>query len=231
MNRKKFLSNAILGMGGIVTGVACQNNTSSENTIPNNNGSTDSTSSGTCSLTPTETKGPYPIKTPTELVKANIISDRAGVALMINLTIQNTTNCSPLSGYLVDVWHCDKDGNYSEYGNLTTVHFLRGRQTTDANGKVNFLSIYPGWYSGRAPHIHVEILSDTGVSKLITQIAFPETINNTVYSTSSLYTKGLADTSNTRDNIFSDSLSSELATLSGNINDGFLLTHKININI
>ena len=35
--------------------------------------------------------------------------------------------------------------------------FLRGIQTTNANGEVVFTTIYPGWYQGRATHIHVEV--------------------------------------------------------------------------
>ena len=58
--------------------------------------------------------------------------------------------------------------------NYTNVHFLRGRQTTDANGQVTFTSIFPGWYNGRATHIHVHVYSANGTSLKVTQIAFPE---------------------------------------------------------
>ncbi len=64
----------------------------------------------------------------------------------------------------------------------TSVHFLRGRQTSNSSGEVSFISIYPGWYQGRAPHVHVEVLSSSGTSLLVTQIAFPETISSEVYS-------------------------------------------------
>jgi len=156
--------------------------------------------------------------------------------LTIQITINNTNNsCAALSGAIVDVWHCDAAGNYSEYGgsgmqstNYTSVHFLRGRQTTNTSGVVTFTSIFPGWYSGRAPHIHVHVYSADGTSLMVTQIAFPTDICNTVYTMASPYnTRGTQDTSNSQDSVFSDSLASELATVSGSVANGYTLTHII----
>ncbi|MGE6354144.1 protocatechuate 3,4-dioxygenase [Flavobacterium sp. NPDC079362] len=125
----------------------------------------------------------------------------------------------------------------SEYGgtsmqpkDYTSVHFLRGRQTTNSKGEVSFISIFPGWYQGRAPHVHIEVLSTNGASLLVTQIAFPETVSSTVYSSENYVAHGQADTSNTRDNVFSDSLSDELATLTGNLTDGYTLSKTITVN-
>jgi protocatechuate 3,4-dioxygenase beta subunit len=142
-----------------------------------------------------------------------------------------------LQAAIVDIWHCDKDGNYSEYGgsgmqsaNLTSVHFLRGRQTTNANGLVSFTTIFPGWYSGRAPHIHVHVYSASGSSLLVTQIAFPTNICDTVYTTATnLYTRGKQDTSNASDNVFSDSLANELATVTGSVSAGYALTQLVTV--
>jgi protocatechuate 3,4-dioxygenase beta subunit len=114
--------------------------------------------------------------------------------------------------------------------NFTSVHFLRGRQVTDANGLVQFTSIFPGWYSGRAPHIHVHVYSAGGTSLLVTQIAFPTNVSDIVYTTATnYYTRGKQDTSNTSDNVFSDSLASELATVSGSVSAGYTLTHLITV--
>ncbi|MCC9063185.1 intradiol ring-cleavage dioxygenase [Flavobacterium piscisymbiosum] len=227
MDRKKFIRNGILGIASLATASKLLESCSKSDN--------DDSGDGSCSVSPSETKGPFPIKTPSQLVLENIKSDRVGVALLINLVIENkNNNCSPLAGVLVDVWHCDKDGNYSEYGgtsmqqtDYTSVHFLRGRQTTDSKGEVSFISIFPGWYQGRAPHIHVEVLSTSGSSLLVTQIAFPETVSSTVYSSTNYAAHGQADTSNTKDNVFSDSLSDELATLTGNLTDGYTLSKTI----
>lgn len=235
MDRKKFIRNGILGIASLATASKLLESCSKND---NDDKGTTSSEDDSCSVSPSETKGPFPIKTPSQLVLENIKSDRVGVALLINLVIENkNNNCSPLAGVLVDIWHCDKDGNYSEYGgtsmqqtDYTTVHFLRGRQTTNAKGEVSFISIYPGWYQGRAPHVHVEVLSSTGSSLLVTQIAFPETISSTVYSSTNYAAHGQADTANTKDNVFSDSLADELATLTGNITDGYTLSKTITVN-
>jgi len=224
MQRKDFLKKGLPGVLSIIGISAIIGH-----------GENEATADDDCIVSPRETKGPFPNKTPTQLVQSTIKSDRTGIALLINLIIQDkNNNCKPLPGAIVDIWHCDKDGYYSEYGNhpmqrkdLTSEHFLRGRQTADEKGRISFLSIYPGWYSGRAPHIHLEIFDSNGKSLLVTQVAFPENISKTVYS-SPLYTnRGDADTSNTRDGIFRDSLSEQLAAIKGNLKDGFTLTKAI----
>lgn len=196
------------------------------------------TETGSCTTSPSETAGPFPTKTPSSLVIGDIRSDRTGVPLTVKLTVNSrSNNCAALAGAIVDIWHCDKDGNYSEYGgsgmqsaNYTSVHFLRGRQTTDASGIVTYTTIFPGWYAGRAPHIHVHIYNASGVSLLVTQIAFPTNICDTVYTTATnFYTRGKQDTANASDNVFADSLASELATVNGNITDGYTLTHLITV--
>lgn len=235
MDRKKFIRNGILGIASLATAAKLLESCSKDD---NNNGDVNASADGSCTVSPSETKGPFPIKTPSQLVLENIKSDRIGIALLINLTIENkNNNCLPLEGVLVDVWHCDKDGNYSEYGgtgmqqtDYTAVHFLRGRQTTSSKGEVSFLSIFPGWYQGRAPHVHVEVLTSSGTSLLVTQIAFPENISSAVYSSTNYVSHGQADTSNTKDNVFSDSLANELATLTGNLTDGYTLSKTIVVN-
>lgn len=230
MERKEFLKKGLAGFGSIVAlpGMLTSCTKEEETTTP-------TSGEGDCNLSPAETKGPFPIKTPADLVRENIISDRTGVALLVTLTIQDLNNdCAAMEGVLVDIWHCDSDGNYSEYGgtqmqsaNYTSVHFLRGRQMTNADGQVSFITIYPGWYPSRAPHIHVEILDQSANSLLVTQIAFPEDISNTVYATTAY--NGDFDTENEGDNVFSDSLDENLGEVSGNTTDGYTLTHVITV--
>ena len=225
MQRKDFLKNGIFGLTTVLTGVAIPGDNKKQNSLPGDE----------CDISPRETKGPFPTRTPAQMVQSNIKSDRVGIALLINFTIlDKANNCKPLTGAHIDIWHCDKDGNYSEYGNhpmqrtdLTSAHFLRGRQTTDANGRVSFLSIYPGWYHGRAPHIHIEVFDKAERSLLVTQVAFPENISNKVYSSAHYAVRGEADTPNNRDNVFSDSLTEQMATVTGNVNDGFTLSSTI----
>lgn len=223
MNRKEFLRGSLFGLGSMAvlpTAVkaACSSNDCSD-------------------LAPSETAGPFPIKDPASLVRDNIVGDRSGIALVIDLTIlDQNDNCSPLGGVYVDLWHCDAEGNYSEYGgtgmqsaNYTGQHFLRGRSTTDANGKVSFVSIFPGWYQGRAPHIHLQILDANEQVIRTTQIAFEKNVCDTVYSTSGY--NGSADTLNASDNVFSDSLALNMYdSISGNNTNGYTLCKSIVVN-
>lgn len=192
-----------------------------------------------CNLTSSETAGPFPTKAPGSLVIKDIRGDRSGIGMQILITIKNKNNgCAPLAGAFVDIWHCDADGNYSEYGgtgmqaaNHSNDHFLRGRQVTDANGQVNLMSIFPGWYPGRAVHIHVHVFDTKGKSLLVTQIAFPAPVCDAVFTSSTqYYKKGKANTSNERDNVFRDGFANELAVVTGNPGSGYALSHTIVVN-
>lgn len=236
MNRKDFLKS--VGLAGVAVATApvflhCRTGEDSENP------SIDNSISTACAVTNSETEGPFPTKSPSTLVQSNIVSDRTGVPLSIEITVQNVNNsCAALQGVLVDIWHCDKEGNYSEYGgsgmqstNYTSVHFLRGRQTTDGSGKVNFTSIFPGWYSGRATHIHVHIYNASGQSLLVTQIAFPEGSSSaTVLVAATSGYKGMNGyTYNANDNVFSDGTANEMSAVTGSVSSGFALTHTIKV--
>jgi protocatechuate 3,4-dioxygenase beta subunit len=238
-SRKFFLRNMFIGASSVPLILsACKKDSGTGS----DSGSGSGSGGGSCTVSPTETAGPFPTKTPTTLVRSDIKDDRTGVAFTANITIKNKNNsCAVLAGAIVDIWHCDKDGYYSEYGgtsmqtiDFTAVHFLRGRQTTDTNGLVTFKSIFPGWYQSRATHIHVHIYTAAGTSLLVTQIAFPEgsTSAVTTVNTSGAaygYTKGMSGyTNNASDNVFSDdSTGAELATVTGSLAAGYVLTHTI----
>jgi len=189
-----------------------------------------------CTVANQEIAGPFPTLTPATLVRSNIIGSRTGVPFTININVKNVNNsCAAVSGLIVDIWHCDKDGNYSEYGgtsmqatDYTAQDFLRGRQTSDSNGLVTYTSIFPGWYTSRATHIHVHIYDASGNSLLISQIAFPEGTGSAVEtvnaSTANGYTKGMTGyTYNVSDNVFSDGTSTEMSSITGDITDGYIL--------
>ena len=114
--------------------------------------------------------------------------------------------------------------------NYQSVHFLRGRQVTDANGLVTFTTIFPGWYNGRATHIHVHIYNASGTSLKVTQIAFQEGSGSAVALVNG-YSKGMSGyTYNSNDNVFgNDSAASQIATVTGNTTDGFDLLIKLNV--
>jgi protocatechuate 3,4-dioxygenase beta subunit len=238
MERKHFLKSLLVGaMSTPVLLSACSKE---EEVSPatGSTGTTGTTGTGSCTVAPTETEGPFPTKVPSSYVRSDIRDGRAGHLMTARISITNSTNsCAPLAGVLVDIWHCDAEGNYSEYGgtgmqstNYQAVHFLRGRQTTDANGLVSFTSIFPGWYTGRATHIHVHVYSANGTSLKITQIAFPEGAGTAVAAVNG-YAKGLSGyTANRSDNVFSDDTAGvQLATVSGSPTAGFDLAISLSV--
>ena len=245
-SRKKFLKNFLIGATSVPMILeACKKTDLTSSGSGSGTGSGSGSGSGSCTVAPTETEGPFPTHSPSSYVRSDIRDDRTGVPITIKITIKNTNNsCSVLAGAIVDIWHCDKDGYYSEYGgsgmqsvNYTGVHFLRGRQVTDANGLVTFTSIFPGWYNGRTTHIHVHIYNAAGNSLKITQIAFPEGSGSAVSTINGSggvaygYTKGLSGyTYNASDNIFNDDTTgAEIASVSGSLSGGYTLTHTINV--
>ncbi len=241
MDRKEFLKKSIGMLSIVPILVSCSEDSINpdDSDFQSETGSTNGTSSGNCAVTNSETEGPFPNKNASSLVMANIVGDRPGVKMTMEILIKNkNTSCLALSNVLVDVWHCDAQGNYSQYGgtqmqstNYSNVNWLRGRQTTDSNGLVGFTSIFPGWYGGRAPHVHVHVYTSAGRSLLVTQIAFPKAICDNVYTNATDYkSKGLQDTTNERDNVFGDGFANELAAISGSITEGYKLTHTIVVN-
>lgn len=222
MKRKDFVRKGIVGLSALATAPLVISSCNKENDNPDPNA---------CEQSPRETAGPFPIKTPAQLVRENIIGNRTGVPLMFNIIVQNVNDaCKPIEGALVDVWHCDAKGNYSEYsgqldGNFTSENFLRGRQATGSDGKASFISIFPGWYPGRTPHIHVEVKNSAGKSLLVSQISWDDNISNTVYASEGY--KGNADTNNSNDGIVSDANLAD--SLTGNVTDGYVLTKTIKV--
>jgi protocatechuate 3,4-dioxygenase beta subunit len=238
MERKRFLKSLLIGtIAGPAVLQACKKSDSTVVDDPSGTGTVTNSgmSSSTCTIAPTETEGPFPTKVPASYSRTDITDGRSGYKMTAKIVINS--NCVALAGAIVDIWHCDAEGNYSEYGgtgmqstNYQSVHFLRGRQVTDASGIVNFTTIFPGWYSGRATHIHVHVYSANGNSLKVTQIAFPEGSGSAV-SLVNGYKKGLTGyTMNANDNVFSDDmLKIEVATVSGSLTDGFTLNMTINV--
>ena len=218
---------AILGAAGSAVALGCGDS-------PTNPTSTSSsTSTGTtgaaCAVTPTETIGPYPSLR--DMFRSDVREDRQGTALTLTMKVVNANaNCAPVANANVEIWHVDAAGDYSEYGSQTAATFLRGIQTTNANGEVTFTTIYPGWYQGRATHIHVEVVLN-GRSVKATQIAFPESVNNSVHTQGVYARRGTNPMSNASDGIFADSLNAELVTPSGSASSGFTASFQIGVSV
>jgi protocatechuate 3,4-dioxygenase beta subunit len=185
---------------------------------------------------PDETAGPYPdtkgMIGNMSTYRSDIADGRPGVPLTLTLVVVDAANaCAAIANANVEIWHCDADGVYSEYSSAmnagsTSATYLRGIQTSDAKGQVTFKTIYPGWYNGRAPHIHIEVYNGT-TSKKTTQLGFPESISQAVYGDAALYRHGQSLTSNDNDLVFGTAAGGhnyQIAGVNGDKSNGYLAT-------
>jgi hypothetical protein len=118
----------------------------------------------------------------------------------------------------VNIWHCDKDGQYSGYDNSMNPGqagktYLRGYQIADANGEVEFITIFPGWYPGRVCHIHFQVFVSTSYSA-VSQLTFPMNEKQALYAANTaVYTKGTDPLAPSQDGVFADGYAYQMATL------------------
>lgn len=204
---------------------------------------------------PEETAGPYPgdgsngpnVLSESGIVRSDLTTsfgDASGVAVGVPTTVRlkvydlNGEDITVLGGAAVYLWHCDRNGDYSMYSEaIAEENYLRGVQETDADGMVEFTTIFPAAYSGRWPHMHFEIyqsLADatTYTNKLRTsQLAIPEDVCNTVFATEG-YEQSVTNMQQTplgSDNVFSDGYSLQLAKATGSVAEGYTLTLNVPI--
>ncbi|HSW08356.1 intradiol ring-cleavage dioxygenase [Aquabacterium sp.] len=220
---------------------------------------TTTTTPSSCATIPEETAGPYPgdgsntangsvanALALSGIVRSDIRSSigsasgtATGIKLTVKLQVVNTgASCAALAGRAVYLWHCDSAGRYSMYSSgITDQNYLRGVQETDSSGNVSFTTIFPGCYDGRMPHMHFEVYpslaSATSYSSKIktSQIAFPVSTCSEVYATTgySASVSNLARISFSTDNVFSDGVTLQLATVTGNVTDGYVATLVVGV--
>jgi protocatechuate 3,4-dioxygenase beta subunit len=154
---------------------------------------------GICLLTSSQLEGPFFIASP---IRRDIKEDRKGKDFTLKMQLVRMPECLPVTGAVVEIWHCDAEGNYSGYpGDLAhnlwgtlrflglsgehiepvnETRFLRGAQVSDDSGQVEFNTIFPGWYEPRAPHIHFKIVVDKQ-EQLTSQLYFEPEFCRRIY--------------------------------------------------
>ena len=158
-----------------------------------------------CRVATATVEGPYYIDK--NIIRSDIRENQPGVPLELELQIVNANaSCRPVKGAVVSIWHCNAEGEYSGYlfndpnkvPDMDTVNelghvqekdterFLRGAQVTDADGKVRFQTIVPGWYTPRAAHIHLRAFMNDQ-TMITTQLYFPQSLLNIIQSTQDPY--------------------------------------------
>lgn len=170
----------------------------------------------TCVVQPQQTEGPYFVDE--RLLRSDIREDpatgrtTAGIPLALTLNISQVRadgSCAALSGAEVHLWQCDATGEYSDVKDRlfdnTGKKFLRGHQITNAAGAVSFTTIYPGWYPGRAVHIHFKVRTPAGAERaheFTSQFYFDESFTDRVFAAPPYSTHAGSRTRNEQDNIY-----------------------------
>ena len=162
-----------------------------------------------CVLTPQQTLGPFFIDV--GLARTDIREDRDGIRLRLSVRLVDAEGCAPIRDAVVNAGHADAAGAYSGFPNqpggidTTGETFLRGFQMTDADGRVEFTTIYPGWYTGRTVHIHVRIHLDS-TTVLVSQLYFPDSLTALVHTQAPYSERGQPSTTNETDSIAQNGL-------------------------
>jgi protocatechuate 3,4-dioxygenase beta subunit len=195
-----------------------------------------------CIVRPALTEGPYFVDE--RLNRSDIrsdpsngtVKDGAPLALRFAVSRMDGAACTPLAGALVDVWHCDALGVYSDVTDpgFTTVgqKYLRGYQVTDADGAARFTTIYPGWYGGRTVHIHFKIRTDpTSAAGLdfTSQVFFDDSLTDVVHARAPYATKGPRTLRNAGDFIYRGGGDQLLLTVTDDGAGGYVATFEVAI--
>jgi protocatechuate 3,4-dioxygenase beta subunit len=157
----------------------------------------DSAAAG-CLLQREVTEGPYYLDL--DLLRRDIRGGRKGIPLTLRFAVVNARTCRPIRNAGVEIWHADASGAYSGVaGNGGT--WLRGIQRTNAHGHVRFETIFPGWYPGRTPHIHMKVFV-SGNEIHTGQIFFPTAVMKSVYGHGRYPARGAVNAANASDGIY-----------------------------
>ncbi|MDP9259702.1 MAG: intradiol ring-cleavage dioxygenase [Actinomycetota bacterium] len=226
VNRRTFMRGAGAAGAGLVV--------ATRTPVASLFGSADAAAASTCaSLTPAKTIGPYFVEE--KLNRSDIRTDpatgaaTAGVPVVLELALVNEdSGCEPFAGAQVDIWHADPSGKYSDESAEGTSgkKYLRGYQVSDADGKVSFTTVYPGWYSGRTVHIHVRVRTfdsgGTATYDFLTQMFFDDTLTDTVYQQAPYNARGTRNTRNAADSIYGSDGATLLLSVTSDGNGGYV---------
>ncbi|WP_216317549.1 intradiol ring-cleavage dioxygenase [Deinococcus aestuarii] len=193
-----------------------------------------------CVVRPAMTEGPYFVEE--ELRRSDIRKDTstgqvsAGVPLTLTfVTSRVAVNaCQPRANVLVDVWQCDALGVYSGVQG-DGGDFLRGSQVTNAQGRATFTTVYPGWYPGRAVHIHFKLrplnAGGQATGEFTSQLFFPEEVTDRAHARAPYNRKGRRNVLNAEDGIYRNGGNQLLLSLTGAPEQGYKATFDVGLNI
>lgn len=155
-----------------------------------------------CTLTKELTEGPFYVAN--EPTRQNITEGIKGMPLILSFRVVDATTCKPTPGADVEIWHADPEGEYSAFdGAAKQTSYLRGHQIANAKGVAKFVTVFPGWYPGRAPHIHLKVHVD-GRDVHTGQVFFKTAVAKKIYAKAPYTGRGGGKVFNASDNIYSE---------------------------
>ena len=223
--------NAMVGGASLVLLSGCRNASSGLNA---------GSDTGPCPLNPEQEEGPFYVDE--GLLRSDILDGQAGVPLQLTIKLLKAAKCEAVANAAVEIWSANSLGKYSDKAEQATVgqKYLRGVQISDASGVVQFKTIYPGWYSGRACHIHLKVRTGgqaSGSSYAISgssivhsgQFFFPTDLNESLRS---LYTGDSNEfINNANDRVYNSQKGARsLLTLTGSLQAGFAGAISVDVN-
>jgi len=216
------------GLGGLALGGA--------------DSASDEAYAASCVLTPELTEGPYYLDL--RRIRSNITEGRPGLRLDLRIRVVNASTCKPIEDVAVDIWHCDALGKYSGISSEGTTGktYLRGIQVTDAKGLAKIRTIYPGWYQGRATHIHVMAYGGGKVGSTYSggteahtgQLFFKDATTDKVAKLSPYSSRAIARVRNSADDIYRQGGSGQVVSLKlrgSSLRSGFTATITMGIDV
>jgi protocatechuate 3,4-dioxygenase beta subunit len=197
-----------------------------------------------CIVRPAETEGPYFVDE--KINRSDIRSDPStgalseGARLDLSFAVAKISggSCTAYADVLVDVWHCDALGVYSDVSDpgfqTNGKKFLRGYQVTDASGVAKFTTIVPGWYQGRTVHIHFKIRSDAASGsglEFTSQLFFDDGVIDKIHANQPYALKGQRTLRNAGDGIYQGGGDQLLLSLTGDASSGDASTFDIGLQV
>ncbi|MET0286988.1 MAG: protocatechuate 3,4-dioxygenase [Polyangiales bacterium] len=160
-----------------------------------------------CALYPAQTLGPCyasPVQT-----REDISDGVIGVPVRMSFLVVDSDGCTPVANAEVDVWSAGSNGVYSAFASGTCnpdrldvarLNYCRGKRNTDANGRVDFSTVFPGWYRGRTIHIHFTVRAN-GREFITSQLYFDDALSDELLKQKDYASRGARDTTNRTDSI------------------------------
>lgn len=190
------------------------------------------TAATACAVLRTATEGPCTEAADRE--RQDVSEGYGGLPMRLALRVVDS-NCNPIADAKVKIWHTQRTGSYSgdtpnnnmclKSSSESSKHYFRGVQTTDDDGRVDFDSCFPGWYRGRAVHIHYTVTSSRG--SFTSQLVFDQDLVQEIFESHPDYAEfGQPDTPNATDNVVGNSALSTYVLTTARMTDGAMLASK-----